>query len=157
MLEKNRILFFKIIFLHDDKIFFDQIFLNLISWSRRIILKRFRDDSDNSEVPNYSFPKKTLHDTTIKKNNSYTDGIKCLRCCAYFFYRSERLLIWKHFLELVNQYSQISLFESNIFFWGWEHRQAFQISDFSRKFRWFLVEKDRFSCFLMSFEALQAF
>ena len=67
MLEKNRILFFKIIFLHDDKIFFDQIFLNLISWSRRIILNGFRDDFDNSEVPNYSFPKKNSTILPLKK------------------------------------------------------------------------------------------
>ena len=32
---------FKIIFLHDEKIFFDGIFLNLISCSRRIVLKQF--------------------------------------------------------------------------------------------------------------------
>ena len=38
-------IFFKIIFLHDDKIFFDGIFLNLISCSRRIVLKQFQHDS----------------------------------------------------------------------------------------------------------------
>ena len=43
--ENIRTFFFKIIFLHDEKIFFDGIFFNLISCSRRIVLKHFQHDS----------------------------------------------------------------------------------------------------------------
>ena len=35
--------FFKMIFLHDEKIFFDGIFFKFISWSRRIVWGRFQN------------------------------------------------------------------------------------------------------------------
>ena len=38
---------FKIIFLHDEKIFFDGIFFKFNSWPRRIVLKRFQSDSNS--------------------------------------------------------------------------------------------------------------
>ena len=64
----NPDLFFsKLFFSMMRKYFLMRFFLNLISRSRKIILKRFRDDSDHSEVPNCSFPKKTYTLLPLKK------------------------------------------------------------------------------------------
>ena len=51
-------IFFKIIFLYDEKIFFDGIFLKFNSKSVRIVWKRFPSVCNNINHPNFAIPLK---------------------------------------------------------------------------------------------------
>ena len=57
------------IFLHDEKIFFDGIFLNLISWSRRIVWKQFQSDSGSLKLRKMPLFFPTIHTSQVESSS----------------------------------------------------------------------------------------